>query len=194
MSHTPQWGTSSTGPDELDVPPAIRTNRLPRWLLVLTGVLLFALAVGGAGYAAWRINSTKPQVVITASASRTPWTLTPPLQVGAYSRDASANDQPSRNPTTNKSAIATTYARQGQNSVVLLMSRPENDTKKFMEDMGMNAVVPNEDGFCGTSIDTNRDGCAVVVDNSAIMLVDLVGLTRTDLMELTHQFAEEVTR
>lgn len=194
MSHTPDWGTSSTGPDELEVDPAIQPARLPRWLLLLLGILLVLLAVAGAGYAAWRMNASKPQVVITASASRTPWSLTPPLAVGEYSRDANANDTPSANPTTRKSAIASTYARNGQNSVVLLMSRPETDVKKFMTDMGMNAVIQTEDGYCGTSVDTNRDGCAIVRDNTAIMLVDLVGLTRTDLMALTHDFAEELAR
>ncbi|GAA1397561.1 hypothetical protein [Luteococcus peritonei] len=194
MSHTPHWSDSSTGPDELEVAPALRSSRFPKWLLVLMGVLLGALVVGGAGLTAWRINAAKPQVVITAGPSKTPFALVPPLAVGEYSRDASANDQPSVNPTTKKSAIAATYARGGQNSVVLLMSRPEADVKKFMTDMGMNTVIQTEDGYCGTSVDTNRDGCAIVRGNTAIMLVDLVGLTRTDLMELTHDFADELDR
>ena len=53
MSHTPDLGTSSTGPDELEVDPAIKPARLPRWLLLLLGTLLVLLAVAGAGYAAW---------------------------------------------------------------------------------------------------------------------------------------------
>ena len=58
----------------------------------------------------------------------------------------------------------------------------------------MNAVVAAADGYCGTSIDTNREGCAVIVDDTAVMVVDLVGLTRTDLMTLTHRFAKELSK
>ncbi|MGO4958457.1 hypothetical protein ACTQ49_14525 [Luteococcus sp. Sow4_B9] len=182
--------TATTGPDELDAGPVIHASRFPRWVLLLAGLLGLLLVVGGAAYAAYRINASKPQVVITAAPSRTPWTMTPPLSVDEYSRDANSADTPSANPTTKKSTIAATYARGGQNTVVLLMSRPETDAKKFMTDMGMNAIIATEDGYCGTSIDTNRDACAIIRDKTAIMIVDLVGLTRTDLMELTNRFAD----
>lgn len=187
LSYTTQ---ASTGPDELEAGPVIRASRFPRWLLVLAGLLTLALAVGGAGYAAYRMNAAKPQVVITAEPSRTPWKMVPPLSVDDYSRDANSADTPSANPTTKKSTIAATYARGGQNTVVLLMSRPETDPKKFMTDMGMNAVIATDNGYCGTSIDTNRDACAIVRDRTAIMIVDLVGLNRTDLMKLTNRFAD----
>ncbi|SJN28347.1 hypothetical protein [Luteococcus japonicus] len=183
---------ASTGPDELDAGPVIRAERFPRWLLLTAGILALVLAVAGAGIAAWRINASKPQVVITASGPRTPWEMVPPLSVDEYSRDASAADTPSANPTTKKQTIAATYARSGQNTVVLLMSRPEKDAKKFMVDLGMNSVIATEDGFCGTSVDTNRDSCALIRDNTAIMVVDLVGLSRADLMTLAHKFADSL--
>lgn len=185
---------SSTGPDELEAGPVIHAQRFPRWLMVLAGLLALLLAAGGAGYAAWRINAAKPQVVVTAGPPKKPWAMVPPLQMGEYSRDASAAESPSANPTTKKQTIAATYAKGGQNSAVLLMSRPEKDAKKFMTDLGMNAVVATADGYCGTSIDTNREGCAVIVDDTAVMVVDLVGLTRTDLMTLTHRFAKELSK
>lgn len=183
------WGESTTGPDELQVAPAIRASRFPRWALLLSAILAAVLVLAGAGVVAWRINTARPQVVVTASAPRTPWQLVPPLQVGSYSRDANADDTPSTNPATRKSAIATTYARNGQNTVVLLMSRPETDARKFLTDLGMNAVVASGDGWCGTSIDTNHDACALVRDDTAIAIVDLAGLTRSDLWAIDQQFA-----
>lgn len=189
--NSPIYGTpASTGPDELEVGPAINGNRFPRWALLLIGTLTLLLAVAGAGYGAWYLNSRKPQVVVTASGPKTPWKMYPPLQMDEYSRDANSADTPSANPTTKKSVISATYARSGQNTVVLLMSRPEKDPKQFMADMGMNTVVATDDGFCGTSVDSNRDGCAIMRDDTAVMIVDLVGQSRADLMVLAHKFAD----
>ncbi|MEL4356441.1 MULTISPECIES: hypothetical protein [unclassified Luteococcus] len=185
---------ASTGPDELEVGPAIHSGRFPRWALVLIGTLLILASVAGAAYVAWRMNTGKPQVVVTASGPRTPWAMVPPLAVDEFSRDANANDTPSANPTTKTSTISATYARSGQNSVVLLMSRPEKDPKKFMADMGMNTVVATDDGYCGTSVDSNRDGCAIMRDDTAILIVDLVGQSRSDLMVVAHKFADEMAK
>lgn len=193
MSSTPEhrFGLeASTGPDELQALPPLRASRFPRWAVLLVGLLALALAAGGAAYGAWRYNASKPQVVITAGGPHTPFPMVPPLRVGDYSRDVNQDATPTPNPLTKSSTIASTYAKGGHNAFVLLMSRPEADGKKFMADMGMNAVVPTDDGWCGTSVDSTREGCAVVRDNTALLLVDLSGMTRTDLIEQAHAVAE----
>lgn len=187
------WGLdASTGPDELQAPPAIRASRFPRWALVLFVALASVLVIGGAGYGAWRYNADKPQVVITASGPHTAFPLVPPLRVGDFSRDANANATPTPNPTTKVSSIATTYSKDGHDAFVLLMARPATDGKKFMTEIGMNAVVPTDDGWCGTSVDSTREGCAVLRDDTALLVVDLAGMTRTDLMQQAHAFATQL--
>ena len=183
------WGIdASTGPDELESPPVLRASRFPRWALVLFGVLTLVLVVGGAGIGAYRYNASKPQVVITASGAHTPFPLVPPLRLDDYSRDANADVMPSMNPASKRSTVTATYSKAGNNAFVLLMSRPETDGKKFMADMGMNAVVPTDDGWCGTSVDSTREGCAVLRDDTALLVVDLSGMTRTDLIQQAHGF------
>lgn len=185
-------GDRTTGPDELEAGPVIHTGGLPGWVVPLVGALLVLLALGGGGYAAYRYNANKPTEVITIGPSRTPWALMPPLSMGEYSRDANSADTPSMNPNTKKSTITATYSKGGQATVVLLMSRPETDAKKFMTDMGMNAIIAEGSGFCGTSSDNNHDGCAVIRDNTAISVVDLVGLSRVELMDLANQFGDQL--
>ena len=117
-----------------------------------------------------------------------PFPLVPPLRLDDYSRDANADVMPSMNPASKRSTVTATYSKAGNNAFVLLMSRPETDGKKFMADMGMNAVVPTDDGWCGTSVDSTREGCAVLRDDTALLVVDLSGMTRTDLIQQAHGF------
>lgn len=176
--------------DELNAVPALRASRFPRWVLALAATLAALAVIAGTAYAAYRYNQDKPATVVTAGTVNTAWPLTPPLQVAGYSRNANANATPTSLPNSNKSAIATTYARNGRDSVVLLLGRPESDGRKFMEELGMTGVAATGDGFCGTTSDTGDDGCTLIRDNTAITVVDLAGLTRTDLMALTHTFAD----
>lgn len=186
-------GDHTTGPDELEAGPVIHTGGLPKWVIPLVGTLLVLLALGGGGFAAYRYNASKPQEVITIGPSRTPWKLMPPLSMGEYSRDANSADTPSMNPGTKKSTISAIYSKAGQPTVVLLLSRPETDAKKFMSDLGMNAVIAEGAGYCGTSADSNRDGCAIIRDNTAISVVDMVGLSRAELMQIANDFADEMS-
>lgn len=187
-------GDHTSGPDELQLDPVLTTNKLPGWVVPLVGILLALAAVLGGGYAAWRHNQNKPDVVVTASAPRTPWQLMPPLSVGEYSRDANSDDSPSVHPVTKKQAVSATYSKGGAQSAVLLLSRPETDAKKFMtEDMVMNTVIAQGEGFCGTSIENNRDGCTVIRDNTAVTVVDLAGASREEIMALTVKFADQLS-
>lgn len=192
----PAWGmTPATDqePDELEAGPVIEPHTLPRWIWAVLGMLLVLLAVGGAVFAAMSINN-RPSATASPSQVNTQWSMTPPLTMGAYSRDANAVATPSSNPATQKQALATTYSKNGKDMLVLLQSRPEDDARKFMTDLGMNAIVENGNGFCGTSIESNRDACAIVRGNTAVAVSDLAGLTRTELMKLAEQFADQLEK
>lgn len=186
-------GDLTSGPDELQLDPVLNTRRLPRWVVPLVGILLAVAAVLGGGYAAWRYNASKPEVVVTASAPRTPWKMVPPLALGEYSRDANSKDTPSLDPATKKEVVSATYSKGGAQSAVLVLSRKETDAKKFMETMSMTTVIEQDEGFCGINTDTSREGCALIRDNTAVLVVDLAGASRQDVMKLAVQFADTLS-
>lgn len=174
--------------------PARASEPLPsrgRGLLVglVVSAMVVVLAAAG-GYLASRLTPENVSTQ-TQTATRPPFELTLPLQIGEYSRDANEGNTPTR-AADGKTTLSATYSKGGQPAFVLLLARPYPDGKQFMLDLNMNAVTPVEDGLCGVSGDNANNGCSVIRDNTGILVLSTVDVSRAELMDLTHQISRQV--
>ncbi len=159
--------------------------------LAIVTVVLVAVAAG-SGYL---VNRLTPATVITETVTPTPtpasWPLALPVTIGEYSRDANEGATPTTG-TDGKQTVSATYSRDGKPAAVILLSRPHSDGQQFMQDANMNAVAEVEPGWCGISGDNNLDACVVIRDGTAVLVLAMADFSRTELMELTVQVADQV--
>lgn len=163
---------------------------------LLIGTIFVVLVVIVAGIAAYFINTAQPADP-TARPSST-WELALPVQVGDYSRDPNAGSSPSADG--GRTTVSATYAKGGKDAVVVLMTRPESDLKKFMKDAAMNAVTEQElsngkgTAQCGTSSDNNYTGCVVLQDDTAVLVMGLLDQSRQELADLAQTTGAEAAK
>lgn len=175
------------GPSRAADPVPKRSRTL--LIALLVSALLCALAAAG-GYLVSRLtpSSTSTQ---TVAATRPPFEMELPLQVGEYSRDANQGNTPTKG-VDGKSTLSATYSRGGQPAFVLLIARPYTDGKAFMRDLNMNVVAPVDEGLCGVSGDNNNDGCSLIRDNTGILVLATVDMSRAELMALTRKATQQM--
>lgn len=177
----------------LDQPAARLTER--RSAVPVIGVCL-ALGMGlVAGLSAWAYNRAQPApvVTITPTPAHTPFALVLPSVLSkTYSRDA-ADAQPTAN-TDGSTTVTGTYSKGGQATVVVMLGRPADDAKAFLQNAGFDAIaVDPTDGACGTSADNNANGCVVIRDHTAILTVGLLAQDASELLPLDRQFATQLS-
>lgn len=164
-----------------------------RAMLILTvvTVALVAIAAGG-GYL---VNRLSPASVITQTVTPTAapgsWPLALPVSIGDYSRDANQGATPTRG-ADGKQTVSAQYSRQGEPAALILLSRPHTDGKLFMQEANMNAVTEASTGWCGISGDNDLDGCLVIRDQTAVLVMAIQDISRDDLIALTTQVADQV--
>lgn len=174
--------------------PARASEPLPsRGRRLLIGLVISALLIMLAAAGGYFVSHLAPDVVTTQTqtATRPPFAMQLPLQVGEYSRDANQGNTPTKN-ADGKTTLSATYTKGGQPAFVLLLARPYSDGKQFMLDLNMNAVTSLEDGMCGVSGDNSNSGCSVIRDDTGILVLSTVDMSRADLMALTHRIAQQV--
>lgn len=188
--HEPRWtpvpSSPTDGPTPTDEPTL--TGRYPAgpWLAVALLAVAVMVLSGLAGLWAAR-GVPGDQITVTVLPSKTPWPLVPPIRVGDYSRDP--NVKPSPRATAEKSTTTATYSKGGTDAVILLLSRPETKAEDFLRGNGLTDIAPVGDSFCGVTADAKLDGCVVLADQTAVLVVGLQGQTRDVLMGLAGQFA-----
>lgn len=161
--------------------------------LVIAGIVSLLLVALATGFG-WIYARSQPDSVTTQTqvATRPPFELVLPLEIGEYSRDANQGNSPNVG-ADGKTTISATYSKGGQPAFVLLLGRPYDDNREFMRDLNMNAVSEVDDGLCGISGDNQNDGCALIRDNTGILVLSTVDMARADLMALTQQAATQLT-
>ncbi|MDU3272236.1 MAG: hypothetical protein E7D41_02355, partial [Cutibacterium sp.] len=96
--------------------------------------------------------------------------------------------------------LSATYAKDNQDTVIVLMSRPTTDLKKFMNDAAMNSVTTqpvtgtSTKAMCGTSLDNNNTSCAVLKDDTAVLAVGLLDQSRPELAGVANSVAEQAAQ
>lgn len=161
--------------------------------LVIAAIVSLLLVAMAAGFG-WLYARSQPDSITTQTqvATKPPFAMTLPLEFGEYSRDANQGNTPNTGDD-GKVTISATYAKGGQPAFVLLLGRPYADGRDFMRDLNMNAIAEVEDGLCGISGDNQNDGCSVIRDNTGILVLSTVDISRADLMLLTQQAATQLT-
>ncbi|MGA4506688.1 hypothetical protein ACQB6R_14155 [Propionibacteriaceae bacterium G1746] len=165
-------------------------SRLRPWVIgAVVAVLLVALAAG----LGWIYARSQPDVVNTQTqvATGTPFRLELPIQLGEFSRDANQGNTPNVN-RDGKTTLSATYSKGGQPQFVLLLARPYDTTEVFMRDLNMNAISNVDAGMCGVSGDNMNDGCALIRDQTGILVLSTVDMSREQLMKITQQAADQL--
>lgn len=162
------------------------------WLIIALVTLALVGIASGVGY---YLNRVAPVVVVTQTPtpSAAKWKLALPLQVNGYSRDAADGASPVTGPD-KVTTVTAPYSKDGKQQLIILMGRPYVDLKSFMEAANMNVVVPVDDALCGISGDNNLEGCAIMSDDTAILVMSMGDPTRSELVVLAKAVAEQVTR
>lgn len=156
---------------------------------IVIGLLATVALIVVAGLVAYVVGVASPDPAPTPS--HRAWPLALPLQVDGYSRDPNTTTTP-----TTKQGVTTlsaTYAKDNQDAVIVLMSRPATDLRTFMTQAAMNAVAdqPLSDGSgtarCGVSLDNNHISCAIIQDTTAVLVVGLLDQPRQQLADLAEK-------
>lgn len=179
-----------TAPRRAAVPDG-ETHRAPSHKALLIGTIAAVIVLIIVGVSSYLANSSQSVAPSATPVPTSTWALELPVQIGDYTRDPNTTSAPTaQDGTTTTSA---TYAAKGKNAVVVLMSRPQTDLKKFMSDAGMSAVgdQPLSDGSgtaqCGVDPDHNDTSCVVLQENTAVLALGLQNQSRQDLADLAEQ-------
>lgn len=161
--------------------------------LIIAGIVSILLVAMAAGIG-WVYARSQPDAVTTQTMvpTKPPFEMVLPLEIGAYSRDANQGNTPSTG-ADGKVTISATYTKGGQPAFVLLLGRPYTDGREFMRDLNMNAIAEVDDGLCGISGDNQNDGCSLIRDQTGILVLSTVDISRADLMVITQQVATQLT-
>jgi len=123
------------------------------------------------------------------------WPLQLPQGAGSYTRDPNT----ATNPTTKDgtTTLSATYAKDNQDAVIVLMSRPTTDLEKFMKEAAMSSVTTqpvagtSTKALCGTSLDNDNTSCAVLKDDTAVLAVGLLDQPRPELAAVADSVAKQ---
>ncbi len=157
----------------------------------LLGIAFVVIACIASALLALAYNHSRPAEVGQAPTTvSSTFPLVLPESVAGYAREAG-----SASPSVGQDSSTTTarYLKDGTASVVVLLHRPATDPDSFLADAGFTSVTPGAtDGACGTSSDSNGNGCAVIRGTTAILVVGLQDQDRAEMLTLTQQFAAAI--
>lgn len=114
----------------------------------------------------------------------------PPRQVGDLVRQANA--QPTVSRKDGKETSTATYQRDGRSAVLVLMSRPHDSVHDFLTDNAIDGRTQLKGATCGVSADAGSEACAAVVEQTAILVVDLDQHTTDELAGIVGELATTI--
>lgn len=164
-------------------------------LTILASVILIVIVAFILSWIFSNDDSSAPENGPTVHAAT--WPLQLPQGAGSYTRDPNTATKPTTKDGT--TTLSATYAKDNQDAVIVLMSRPTTDLKKFMNDAAMNSVTiqpvtgTSTKAMCGTSLDNNTS-CAVLKDDTAVLAVGLLDQSRPELAGVANSVAEQAAQ
>lgn len=161
---------------------------LPR-SVILVGVLVTVLLVVVAGWIGSSLAG--PGTKDTVSPTNGSWPLDPPKLVGELVRGEVTETSDPAN--ANHTIVRTDYT-DGTTKVVLILSRPEADLGAFLTDAGVPDSSDVGSTKCGTSTDTNSPVCAMVTDDTGLMLVGLTEQEPATLAKILLDFHDALVQ
>lgn len=174
---SPSRAVENSGP-ETPVPP------IPRSVLIggVVGAALLLVFGGWIGAMLAAPSPTEPTTSPSVSIGEGAWPLEPPEVMGDLVRGEISNED-----TGDRQVVRASYA-DGSRTILLLLSRPEADIEAYLADAGVE-VVPDalgDDGgedpaTCGVSLDNGVPVCAMIRDETAIMVVAVSGQTHAEI-------------
>ena len=180
--------------------PARAADENPRHtkllLTILASVILIVIVAFILSWIFSNDDSSVPDNGPTVHAAT--WPLQLPQSAGSYTRDPNTATKPTTKDGT--TTLSATYAKDNQDAVIVLMSRPTTDLKKFMNDAAMNSVTiqpvtgTSTEAMCGTSLDNNNTSCAVLKDDTAVLAVGLLDQSRPELAGVANSVAEQAAQ
>lgn len=180
--------------------PARAADENPRHtkllLTILASVILIVIVAFILSWIFSNDDSSVPDNGPTVHAAT--WPLQLPQSAGSYTRDPNTATKPTTKDGT--TTLSATYAKDNQDAVIVLMSRPTTDLKKFMNDAAMNSVTiqpvtgTSIRAMCGTSLDNNNTSCAVLKDDTAVLAVGLLDQSRPELAGVANSVAEQAAQ
>ncbi len=186
---TPTAGAGQVpAPEPEPEPEPHRRRPLPR-PVILAGVLVTVLLVVLAGWIGSWVAGPGPGE--SSSPMTATWALDPPKLVGDLVRGevTKTND-----PANADHTIVRTDYTDGTTKVVLILSRPETDLGVFLTDAGVPDSYDVGSTKCGTSTDTNSPVCAMVTDDTGLMIVGLTGQEPGTLAKILLDFHDALTQ
>lgn len=163
-------------------PDAHHRRPLPRPVIAV-GILVTVLLVVVAGWIGSSLAG--PGTDDTVSPTPGSWPLDPPKLVGDLVRGEVTETS---DPADASHTIVRTDYTDGTTKVVLILSRPEADVGAFLTDAGVSNTSDVGSTKCGTSTDTNSPVCAMVTDDTGLMLVGLTGQEPATLAKILLDF------
>lgn len=180
--------------EELLAPSSQMVNppSIPRWvkivgLLIVVALLLLSVWLG---LSLGRAGSGVPEPTPTLDEAL--WTLDPPTTVEDFVR-GEVTTTPGEDDG-ERDIVRANYT-DGTETLILLLSRPEDDLGIYLSDAGVpdTEAVEGSDGIrCGISRDNEVPVCARIVDDTAIAVAGLSEQDFADLSPLLDAFYEEM--
>ncbi len=171
-------------------PPAI-----PRGVKVIGVVIVVVLLVLSVWLGLSLGRSGPPAPPPSPTVEEPLWELEPPTTVGDFVR-GDVTSTPQGN-TSDRDIVRADYT-DGTDSLILLLSRPEDDFATYFEGAGVSEVEPVEDadntrcGISTISTDSDIPFCARIVDETAIAVAGLSEQSPAELTSLVDSFYEQL--
>ncbi len=171
--------------------PSVEVIDAPRMPLVVK-IIGIALVVALLGLSAWLGlalgSSGKATPSPTPSIDSSLWVMESPTTLGNYVR-GDVTSTPA-GPKADRDIVTAQYA-DGNDKIVLLLSRPEDDLATYLEELTVEPVETDEsfgEASCGVSVVTELPFCVRVVDDTAIAVGGLNDQGFEQLAPLVDKF------
>lgn len=186
---------SAPAPHHPPLPRAVKIGGLAGLGVLLVAAILLGVALGG-GFG-------DPEHTPSASASPA-LNMELPVQVGDYVRGDITTSQ---GPAPDNKRIARADYSDGEHSVVVLLTFPETDLPDFLSAAGVEtdqasqsaspspsaSVVLPPDVLCGPSLDTGKQACGRIVDNTGLLVATVTEQDEQAVEKLLEEFQQAVT-
>ncbi|HSN42618.1 MAG TPA: hypothetical protein VLR88_01015 [Propionibacteriaceae bacterium] len=161
---------------------------------VFAGVLASLAVIGAAGVGGFWLSQRDNASNLPPGAVANPWPMVLPDSVGEFSKNPGSGESQTTSSAPPKTTVSGTYSRDGQTSVLVLLSRPDADPEAFLKEAAFTSVIRQDDGFCGVSADNALDGCVVERDGTSILAVGLIDQSQEELLSVAETFADAVSK
>lgn len=160
------------------MPMAVKVGGLALVAVLLLLAAWLGLTLGGSG-------GPQPASSPTPSIDESLWDLKAPPTLGGFVVGETTSTP--LGTSSDRSIVTAKYA-DGSDTLLLILSRPEDDVSTYLENAGIEGTQPVEDATCGTSVDNAVPFCVRVVDDTAIAVAGLSGQEFTELAPLVDSF------